>query len=58
MEDVKKEVKIVRVGTATHLAGTLWLIGWLFTIGLAHLGWWKGVLAIVVWPYFLALVVR
>jgi hypothetical protein len=32
---------------------TLWFIGWLFTIGFAHLSFWKGVLALIVWPYFL-----
>jgi uncharacterized membrane protein len=33
--------------------GTLWIMGWLFTIGLLHLAFWKGVLAIVLWPYYL-----
>jgi hypothetical protein len=31
----------------------LWFIGWLFTIGLLQLGFWSGVLAIVIWPYYL-----
>lgn len=35
------------------LAGTIWFMGWLFTIGYAGLVWWKIILAIVVWPYFL-----
>lgn len=35
------------------LGGGLWFIGWLFTIGYLHLTFWKGVLAIVLWPYFL-----
>lgn len=30
-----------------------WFAGWLFTIGYLHLTFWKGVLAIVVWPYYL-----
>lgn len=34
-------------------AGGLWLIGWLFTIGFLHLAFWQGVLAVIVWPYFL-----
>jgi len=34
-------------------AGTLWVAAWLFTIGFLHLGFWKGVLAIVAWAYFL-----
>lgn len=33
--------------------GMVWLGAWLFTLGYLHLGFWKGILAIVVWPYFL-----
>lgn len=33
--------------------GILWVVGWLFTIGFLHLTFWKGVLAIVLWPYYL-----
>lgn len=33
--------------------GTLWFAGWLFTIGFLKLTFWKGVLAIIVWPYYL-----
>jgi hypothetical protein len=36
-------------------AGLLWFGAWLFTIGFLHLSFWKGVVAIVVWPYFLGL---
>jgi len=31
----------------------IWFIGWLFTIGYASLVWWKILLALVIWPYFL-----
>ncbi len=31
--------------------GGLWFAGWLFTIGFLHLAFWKGVLAILLWPY-------
>ena len=34
-------------------AGLLWLGGWLFTLGFLDLGFWRGVWAIVVWPYYL-----
>ncbi len=34
-------------------AGGLWCSGWLFTIGFLHLTFWKGVLAILLWPYYL-----
>jgi hypothetical protein len=40
-------------GAAPAGAGIFWFIGWLFTIGYAHLVWWKIILGIVVWPYFL-----
>lgn len=33
--------------------GTLWVLGWLFTIGFLHLGLWKTILAIILWPYYL-----
>jgi hypothetical protein len=33
--------------------GILWCWAWLFTIGFLHLTFWKGVLAIVLWPYYL-----
>lgn len=33
--------------------GFLWCAGWLFTIGYLELSFWKGVLAIVLWPYYL-----
>lgn len=33
--------------------GLLWLAGWLFTIGYLDLSFWRGVLALVIWPYFL-----
>jgi len=33
--------------------GTVLAFGWLFTIGYLHLTFWKGVLALLLWPYFL-----
>ena len=34
-------------------AGGLWCAAWLFTIGYLHLSFWKGVLAILLWPYYI-----
>jgi hypothetical protein len=34
-------------------AGLLWFGAWLFTLGLLRLTFWKAVLALVVWPYYL-----
>ena len=33
--------------------GLLWVGGRLFTAGFLHLTFWKGVLAVVAWPYYL-----
>lgn len=33
--------------------GLLWLAGWLFTLGYLDLSFWRGVLALFIWPYYL-----
>jgi hypothetical protein len=33
--------------------GLIWVAGWLFTIGYLKLAFWYGLLAIVLWPYYL-----
>lgn len=33
--------------------GLIWFAAWLFTIGFLHLSFWKGVFALVLWPYYL-----
>ena len=33
--------------------GGVWIALWLFTIGFLQLSFWKGVLAIALWPYYL-----
>jgi uncharacterized membrane protein len=38
--------------------GIIWIMGWLFSIGFLHLSFWKGVLAIVIWPYYLGVMVK
>ena len=45
-------------GSQPMCFGSIWGIGWLFTIGWLQLGFWKGVLAIVVWPYYIGVAVR
>ena len=37
--------------------GMVWLVGWLFTIGFLHLTFWRGALAIIVWPYYLGVAI-
>ncbi|HXQ29109.1 MAG TPA: hypothetical protein VN848_07565 [Gemmatimonadales bacterium] len=33
--------------------GGLWVLGWLFAIGYLHLSFWKAVLALLLWPYYI-----
>jgi hypothetical protein len=34
-------------------SGLLWIAAWLFTIGVLRLAFWKGALAVIIWPYYL-----
>ena len=45
-------------GNVAGFAGAFWFAGWLFAIGFANLVWWKIILGIVVWPYFLGVFMR
>jgi len=45
-------------GSPPQAGGLLWFGGWLFTIALAKLVWWKAILGLVVWPYFLGEIFR
>lgn len=33
--------------------GMIWIVAWLFTLGFLKLQFWKGFLALLVWPYYL-----
>jgi hypothetical protein len=48
------EFKNDRVRVTQNISlGTLWFVGWLFTIGYLKLGFWWGLLGLIVWPYYL-----
>ena len=34
-------------------SGSMWFAGWLFTIGYLQLPFVKGLLAIILWPYYI-----
>ena len=54
MDDKKTQ----RIRIDQHAAcGGLWFGAWLFTIGFLHLGFWKGALALVLWPYYLGVTI-
>lgn len=35
------------------IMGPVWIIGWMFTIGFLKLYFFKGLLALIVWPYYI-----
>jgi hypothetical protein len=45
---MSEKIKVEQAG-----CGLLWIGAWLFTIGFLKLAFWKGVLAILLWPYYL-----
>jgi hypothetical protein len=46
--------KMEKIKIEQHtFTGGLWFAAWLFTIGFLHLDFWRGVLAIVLWSYYL-----
>lgn len=49
---------IRKIQVVGGLGGPIWMIGWLFTIGFAHLDLAKGLLALVIWPYYLGVALR
>ena len=46
-----------KVKVSVDFAGPIWFIGWLFTIGFAKLVWWKAILGLVIWAYYLGVAV-
>jgi len=47
-------MKIIHKWRGPDIMGPVWFIGWLFTIGYLQLPFfWKGVLALIIWPYYL-----
>ena len=37
-------------------SGSIWFLGWLFTIGFAKLSFGQGILALIIWPYYLGVI--
>ena len=49
-----KECRHYHRDWSASLLGPLWCMGWLFTLGFLKLPFfWKGLLALIVWPYYL-----
>ena len=48
----KKHPQKIQIHQQTFM-GMAWCAAWLFTIGYLHLSFWRGVLAIILWPYYI-----
>jgi hypothetical protein len=45
-----------RIKVETHVfSGGVWFAAWLFTVGYLKLSFWSGVLALIIWPFYLGL---
>jgi hypothetical protein len=38
--------------------GGIWFAGWLFTLAFTQPIWWKALLGLVIWPYYLGVALR
>lgn len=47
-----------RSGDAGSMLAPVWIMGWLFSIGFLKLTFWKGVLALLIWPYYFGVFFR
>ena len=48
-----------KIKVENHTAsGSVWVVGWLFTIGYAGLSFGQGILAILIWPYYLGVTLQ
>jgi hypothetical protein len=52
------ETKSRKVVVKAFSWGPIWCMGWLFTIGLGQLSFWKAVLGIIIWPYYIGTMLR
>lgn len=48
-----EQITVRSDGGGGALACQVWAIGWLFTIGFLKLAFFKAVLALIAWPWFL-----
>jgi hypothetical protein len=53
-ETISKPIKVENGG----IMGSIWFIGWLFTLAFANLNWWQAVIGVLLWPYYLGLAAR
>ena len=53
-----EKVRPDKIRIEQHSAiGLLWFAGWLFSIGFLQLSFWKGAVALLIWPYYIGAMV-
>ena len=57
-QEAKQDIKHVHHHHGGSAAGGLWFAGWLFTLAFTQPIWWKALLGLIIWPYYLGLAVR
>jgi len=53
-EEKPRNIKVETGSTG----GVIWVAGWMFTLAFVKLIWWKALLALIIWPYYLGLAVK
>jgi len=49
----KKRTIMSKKVEVAGIMGPIWFMGWLFTIGFLKVTFFKGLLALFIWPYYL-----
>ena len=57
MSEEENKPRTIRIENGGWI-GTVWFMGWLFTIAYAGLSFLQAVIALIAWPYYLGLVLR
>jgi hypothetical protein len=55
--DVEPKARPTQV-VNNSFAGSIWFAGWLFTLAFLKLIWWKALLGLIIWPYYLGVALR
>lgn len=42
-------------GAGAGIGGAFWFAGWLFTMAYTSPVWWKWIVGLVIWPYYLGM---
>jgi hypothetical protein len=56
--EVKQGIKHVHHHHGGSAAGGLWFAGWLFFLAYTQPLFWKAVLGLIIWPYYLGVALR